>query len=108
MALPLSFFERLPKTDLHVHLDGSLRLSTLIELARSRGVALPSESEEGLLAQVFRERYRDLPEYLEGFRYTVAVHLVTTVPIRNLKRLRSIRDHARALKNAIDQVFFGV
>ena len=27
---------RLPKTDLHVHLDGSLRLPTLIELARER------------------------------------------------------------------------
>jgi adenosine deaminase len=64
---------RLPKTDLHVHLDGSLRLRSLIDLARSRGVALPSETEEGLLERVFRERYRDLPEYLEGFRYAVAV-----------------------------------
>jgi adenosine deaminase len=64
---------RLPKTDLHVHLDGSLRLSTLIDLARSRRVALPSETPSGLRELVFRERYRDLPEYLEGFRYTVAV-----------------------------------
>jgi adenosine deaminase len=64
---------RLPKTDLHVHLDGSLRLPTLIDLARSRRVALPTETEEGLREQVFRERYQDLPEYLEGFRYTVAV-----------------------------------
>jgi adenosine deaminase len=64
---------RLPKTDLHVHLDGSLRLATLIDLARSRRVALPTETEEGLRERVFRERYRDLPEYLEGFRYTVAV-----------------------------------
>ena len=29
-TLPLSFFEQLPKTDLHVHLDGSLRLATII------------------------------------------------------------------------------
>jgi len=64
---------RLPKTDLHVHLDGSLRLSTLIELARERGVHLPSHTEEGLRATVFRPRYRDLGQYLEGFRYTVAV-----------------------------------
>ncbi len=64
---------RLPKTDLHVHLDGSLRLSTLIDLARQRRVALPSETEEGLRQTVFRERYHDLTEYLEGFRYTVAV-----------------------------------
>ena len=33
---------RLPKTDLHVHLDGSLRIPTLIELARERKVKLPS------------------------------------------------------------------
>ena len=28
------FLEKIPKTDLHLHLDGSLRLSTLIELAQ--------------------------------------------------------------------------
>ena len=64
---------RLPKTDLHVHLDGSLRLGTVIDLARSRGVTLPSETEEGLRERVFRPAYRDLNEYLEGFTYTVAV-----------------------------------
>jgi adenosine deaminase len=69
----LETIRRLPKTDLHVHLDGSLRLSTLVELARERRVALPSLSEEGLRAQVFRPRYGSLEEYLEGFRYTVAV-----------------------------------
>ncbi len=64
---------RLPKTDLHVHLDGSLRLGTLVELARERRVPLPSETSEGLEALVFRPRYANLNEYLEGFQYTVAV-----------------------------------
>jgi adenosine deaminase len=64
---------RLPKTDLHVHLDGSLRLETLIDLAHSRRVALPSETPAGLEELVFRPRYRSLAEYLEGFRYTAAV-----------------------------------
>jgi adenosine deaminase len=64
---------RLPKTDLHVHLDGSLRLPTLIELARERSISLPSETPEGLEELVFRPRYRNLNEYLEGFRYTVAI-----------------------------------
>jgi adenosine deaminase len=64
---------RLPKTDLHVHLDGSLRLGSLVELARERKVALPSETPEGLEALVFRERYASLADYLEGFRYTVGV-----------------------------------
>ena len=64
---------RLPKTDLHVHLDGSLRLASVIDQARTRKVALPSETPEGLEALVFRPRYASLAEYLEGFRYTVAV-----------------------------------
>ncbi len=64
---------RLPKSDLHVHLDGSLRIPTLIELARERRVALPSETEAGLRERVFRPSYANLAEYLEGFRYTVAV-----------------------------------
>ena len=63
---------RLPKTDLHVHLDGSLRLGTLIDLARRRGVALPSYTEAGLRELVFRPSYVNLGEYLEGFQYTVA------------------------------------
>jgi adenosine deaminase len=64
---------RLPKTDLHVHLDGSLRIPSLIEMAKERKVALPSQSEAGLREQVFRPSYANLQEYLEGFRYTVAV-----------------------------------
>ena len=65
--------QRLPKTDLHLHLDGSLRLHSLVEMARVRGVALPSESEDGLRQLVFRDRYQDLGDYLRGFAYTVAV-----------------------------------
>ena len=38
----LDFLREIPKTDLHVHLDGSLRVRTLIELARENGVELPS------------------------------------------------------------------
>lgn len=64
--------QELPKTDLHVHLDGSLRLDSLIELARDRRIALPSQSPAGLKELVFKPHYRNLAEYLEGFRYTVA------------------------------------
>jgi len=69
----LDVIRRLPKTDLHVHLDGSLRIPSLIEMARERKVPLPSQSEAGLRESVFRPSYRSLQEYLEGFRYTVAV-----------------------------------
>ncbi len=67
------FIHEIPKTDLHVHLDGSLRIPTLIELAAERKVELPSTSEEGLRETVFKDRYADLNEYLTGFAYTTAV-----------------------------------
>ncbi|RLB57082.1 MAG: adenosine deaminase family protein [Deltaproteobacteria bacterium] len=70
---PREFLERIPKTDLHVHLDGSLRIPTLIELARESGVELPSYSEEGLLETVFKESYQSLDEYLTGFGLTTEV-----------------------------------
>lgn len=68
-----SFIRSLPKTDLHVHLDGSIRLPTLIELAREQGVSLPTWTEEGLTDSVFKKSYTSLVEYLAGFQYTVAV-----------------------------------
>jgi len=73
VTLPIDLLRALPKTDLHVHLDGSLRLGTLIELAQARGVALPSTTEAGLTELVFKERYASLVEYLAGFQYTCAV-----------------------------------
>ncbi len=63
----------LPKTDLHLHLDGSLREKSLIEMAKERGVSLPSETVEGLNELVFRSHYANLAEYLHGFQYTCAV-----------------------------------
>ena len=73
MPAPRELIRLLPKTDLHVHLDGSLRLSTLIELARAYQVRLPAYSEDGLRSLVFKDSYSSLAEYLEGFQYTVAV-----------------------------------
>lgn len=67
------FLKAIPKTDLHVHLDGSLRLSTLIELAKENKIKLPSYTEDGLKKLVFKDRYSDLVEYLQCFQYTVAV-----------------------------------
>ncbi|MCE9616222.1 MAG: adenosine deaminase family protein [Lentisphaerae bacterium] len=67
------FITRIPKTDLHLHLDGSLRLPTLIELAQAGGVNLPSFTEAGLRETVFKAHYQSLPDYLQGFRYTCAV-----------------------------------
>ena len=46
---------------------------------------------------------------LDGARYLIAVHLVTTIPLRNLgAHVATLEGHERAIKNAIDMVFFGV
>ena len=71
--IPKSLIRALPKTDLHLHLDGSLRIPSLIEMAKERDVQLPSYTEEGLNELVFRESYANLAEYLHGFQYTCAV-----------------------------------
>lgn len=67
------FIHKIPKCDLHVHLDGSLRVPTLIELAKSANVKLPSFTDEGINELVFKDSYKDLGEYLTGFAYTIAV-----------------------------------
>ncbi len=72
-TIPLDFIRVIPKTDLHVHLDGSLRIGTLIELADEAGVELPAHDEAGLKEKVFKNHYANLPEYLQGFAYTCAV-----------------------------------
>ncbi|MBP7867621.1 MAG: adenosine deaminase family protein [Acidobacteria bacterium] len=73
MRLTPDMIRRLPKCDLHLHLDGSLRIDSLIEMARKENVKLPSYTADGLRETVFRESYADLTEYLQGFQYTVAV-----------------------------------
>lgn len=67
------FLRAMPKADLHLHLDGSLRPSGLIDMAKRSKVELPSYSEEGLFDLVFKDSYQNLGEYLHGFQYTCAV-----------------------------------
>jgi hypothetical protein len=46
---------------------------------------------------------------LDGVRYLVAMHLLTTIPRRNLGQVvASLIDEERSLKAAIDAVLFGV
>jgi len=68
-----SLLNALPKTDLHLHLDGSLRLDSLIEMAIENDVTLPSYTQDGLRELVFKNQYKDLGDYLQGFAYTCGV-----------------------------------
>jgi adenosine deaminase len=72
--LPLEFFQSLPKADLHVHLDGSLRLSTIVDLAREENVELPSyEPAELRRIMHLGENCGSLAEYLKAFDVTLRV-----------------------------------
>ena len=73
-ALTPTLIRRLPKTDLHVHLDGSLRVKTMLELARERKVALPSGDPVKLRNELRADRgVHDLPAYLHKFDITLKV-----------------------------------
>ncbi|HEX9306804.1 MAG TPA: adenosine deaminase [Anaeromyxobacter sp.] len=64
----------LPKTDLHCHLDGSLRLATVLELAEKQKIALPADTPEGLAKAIHMgETCGSLEDYLVAFDVTLAV-----------------------------------
>ncbi len=72
--LTLQDIQRLPKTDLHVHLDGSLRIQTILELAEHQKVKLPADSIEKLRPFVeVGEDCKSLVEYLKAFDVTLSV-----------------------------------
>ncbi len=73
MEIPRELVQRLPKTDLHVHLDGSLRPATLLELAAQHGVTLPFASPEEVCAYMRQNATTDLKSYLSAFDHTVGV-----------------------------------
>ncbi|TMW65125.1 hypothetical protein Poli38472_009292 [Pythium oligandrum] len=70
---PDEFLLKIPKTDLHCHLDGCLRPQTLIELAQEQDVTLPTYDCKELSSCVFKETYNNLEEYLVCFAYATAV-----------------------------------
>ena len=67
------FLLRIPKADLHIHLDGSIRIETLIDLAQQYNVELPSYDAQELKDLVFPKKYNSLEEYLRGFGYITKV-----------------------------------
>lgn len=73
-ALTLEAIQKLPKTDLHVHLDGSLRLQTILELAQKDNIPLPAYEPEALArAMHVGENTGSLVEYLKAFDVTLRV-----------------------------------
>jgi len=63
-----------PKAELHCHLDGSMRLETMLDLAKTQGKmdVLPSDSVEGLRDELRAVEESDtLEAYLAWFQYTI-------------------------------------
>jgi adenosine deaminase len=72
--LSLEVLRKLPKAELHLHLDGSIRVSTIIELAKEQGVELPTYDEVELKKLVTVDlNCQSLEEYLRGFDITLRV-----------------------------------
>jgi adenosine deaminase len=64
---------RMPKAELHVHLDGSLRPETMIELARDAKVELPSTDPDALRRHMLVSDAKSLEDYLKRFDITVSL-----------------------------------
>jgi len=65
--------QHLPKIELHNHLDGGVRVATLIELADDVGHELPARSPDELAAWLYQGDSGSLVTYLAAFEHTLAV-----------------------------------
>ena len=71
--LTQDLIRRLPKAELHVHLDGSVRPETLLELAQQQNLKLPATNVAELAHYMHVTDARNLVDYLARFEVTLSV-----------------------------------
>ena len=74
MTIHIDLIARLPKVELHCHLDGSLRISTILDLAKKNKVTLPATTTDGLSKiLLIGEKRTSLERYLDRFELILSV-----------------------------------
>jgi len=69
-----------PKIELHVHLEGTVRAQTLLEIAKRNDYALPANTVEGL-AELYR---------FTDFRHFIEVWILTTNALKQERDYRQM------------------
>lgn len=83
MQTPLiQFIRRMPKVELHVHLEGAIQPATLLQLARRNGVALPAGDVAGLQRWY---QFTDFKHFIEIY-LTISACLCTPEDIELIAR----------------------
>jgi len=71
--MTMRWMRRIPKVELHCHLDGSLRLETFLELAKRLPADRRFPASVNLRQAVIPPPRASLTRYLESFEYTIGV-----------------------------------
>jgi adenosine deaminase len=98
---PLNIYHALPKVELHRHLEGSLRLTTMLDVARQHGITIPVglvslsglvqiQDEDPLTFTNFLEKFKTLRLF---YRSPEVIHRVTREAVED-----AARDNVRYLE----------
>ncbi|MDK2972605.1 MAG: adenosine deaminase [Candidatus Sumerlaeota bacterium] len=73
MPITRELIQKMPKCELHCHLDGSMRVETILDLAERQGVRLPSHDPAELRSLLVQDEAASLVQYLKAFDVTLSV-----------------------------------